>query len=100
MRTLLAEIFSLGPIAVGPFLFFNSYTLIQQFSILFSNISILSISLVFTIIAGVIFGVKQLQTVYTYYLALDMFQTATVLFLEGITIGVLLNLIAKRKKEK
>lgn len=62
--------------------------------------SILSISLIFTIIAGVIFGVKQLQTVYTYYLALDMFQTATVLFLEGITIGVLLNLIAKRKKEE
>ena len=62
--------------------------------------SILSISLIFTIISGVIFGVKQLQTVYTYYLALDMFQTATVLFLEGITIGVLLNLIAKRKKEE
>ena len=62
--------------------------------------SILSISLIFTIIAGVIFGVKELQTVYTYYLALDMFQTATVLFLEGIAIGVLLNLIAKRKKEE
>lgn len=62
--------------------------------------SILSISLIFTIIAGVIFGVKQLQTVYTYYLALDMFQTATVLFLEAIAIGVLLNLIAKRQTEK
>lgn len=62
--------------------------------------SILYISLIFTIIAGVIFGVKELQTVYTYYLALNMFQTATILFLEGITIGVLLNLIAKRKKEE
>lgn len=62
--------------------------------------SILSISLVFTLIAGVIFGVKELQTVYTYYMAIDMMQASILLFIEGITIGVLLNLISKKKAKK
>lgn len=62
--------------------------------------SILSISLIFTLISGVIFAVKDLQTVYTYYFAFDMFQASILLFIEGIAIGVLLNLISKRKESK
>lgn len=61
--------------------------------------SILTISSILTLIAGTIFAVKDLQTVYTYNLAFDMFQASTVLFLEGITIGVLLNLISKKNIE-
>ena len=61
--------------------------------------SILSFSLILTIISGTIFAIKDLQTVYTYNLAFDMFQAAIVLFLEGITIGILLNLISKRKTQ-
>ncbi len=59
--------------------------------------SILSISLIFSLIAGTIFAIKELQTVYTYYIAFDMFQASILLFIEGIAIGVLLNLISKRK---
>ncbi len=58
---------------------------------------ILSISLVFCFISGNIFVNKSLQTVDTYNLAIELYQTSIMLFLQGITIGILLNIIDKRK---
>ena len=60
--------------------------------------SFLSVSFVFTIIALYIGVNKSMLTLDTYYTAFELCKSATLLFFQAITIGVLMNLTQKRKK--
>lgn len=62
--------------------------------------SFLAVSFVFTIIALFIGVNKSILTLDTYYTAFELCKSATLLFFEAITIGVLMNLIQKRKEKK
>ena len=62
--------------------------------------SILTVSFVFSIIALYIGINKSILTLDTYYTAFELCKSASLLFLEAITIGVLMNLTQKRKEKK
>lgn len=62
--------------------------------------SILFISFIFTLIALYITVNKSILTLDTYYTAFELSKSASLLFFEAITIGVLMNLTQKRKQKK
>ena len=62
--------------------------------------SILAVSFIFSLIALYIIINKSILTLNTYYTAFELCKSATLLFIQAITIGVLMNLTQKRKEKK
>ncbi len=63
----------------------------------FITFSILTVSLIFSFISGVIFTFKDFQNVTMFNIGFESLQIAILLFMEGVAIGILLNLIDKKK---
>ena len=63
----------------------------------FITFAILTASLVFSLMSGVIFTYKDFQNVSMFNIGFESLQISILLFIEGVTIGILLNLIDKKK---
>ena len=66
----------------------------------FITFSILAASLAFSLISAVLFTYKDFQNVTMFNIGFESLQISILLFIEGVTIGILLNLIDKKKIKK